>query len=100
MTDMVETQLRTFILKTFPLARASELGPNELLLESGIIDSLGVLSLVGFIERTFQIEMMDDDLVPENFSTIDRLARLVRAKRESPQNGADRGNQQPQRETA
>ena len=51
------------------------------MLDSGIVDSLGVLDLVGFIEEQFGIEAQDDDLVPENFDSIDALTRFVKERR-------------------
>jgi acyl carrier protein len=78
--DTVSEQLRSFIVKTFPVARNRDVGAGEALLESGIVDSLGVLNLVGFIESEYKIEVADDDLLPENFQTIERLAAFVRRK--------------------
>ena len=69
-----------FIRHRFPLASSKELTPGLSLLESGIVDSLGVLDLVGFIEEQFGIEAQDDDLVPENFDSIDALTRFVKER--------------------
>lgn len=73
-------QIREFILEKFPLARKQQLKDSDALLESGILDSLGVLDLVHFIEREFSIAVVDDELVPENFQTIDRIAAFIRNK--------------------
>ena len=70
-------QIREFILDKFPLARKQQLKDSDALLESGILDSLGVLDLVHFIEQKFSITVADDDLVPENFQTIDRIAIFI-----------------------
>ena len=78
----ISEQLTEFITATFPLARKRRLAPHDHLLESGIVDSLGVLNLVGFVERQFAIAVGDDDLVPENFQSIDHLTAFVRRKRE------------------
>lgn len=51
------------------------------LIEAGIIDSTGVLELVGFLERTYGLRVADDELVPENLDSIDRVVRFVEAKR-------------------
>jgi acyl carrier protein len=77
----ITEQLTEFITATFPLARKRRLAPHDHLLESGIVDSLGVLNLVGFVERQFQVAVTDDDLVPENFQSIDHLTAFVRRKR-------------------
>jgi acyl carrier protein len=52
------------------------------LLESGILDSVGVLSLVGFLERKYAITIPDDELMPENLDTIDAIAAFVARRRE------------------
>ena len=51
------------------------------LIEAGIIDSTGVLELVGFLERTYGLRIADNDLIPENLDSIDRVVRFVESKR-------------------
>ncbi len=70
-----------FILGRFPLARKSKLRTEDNLLESGVVDSMGVLDLVGFLESSFSITVTDDELTPENFQTVDSVARFVTGKR-------------------
>jgi len=72
--------VRSFILKKFPLARKQQIGDSDRLLESGILDSQGVLEVVAFIEQEFAIVVVDDDLVAENFQTIDRIAMFIAGK--------------------
>ena len=73
--------IHSFIKQRFPLASSRELTQELSLLDSGIVDSLGVLDLVGFIEEEFGIEAEDDDLVPENFDSIAALTRFVKERR-------------------
>ncbi|MEA3462825.1 MAG: acyl carrier protein, partial [Bacteroidota bacterium] len=42
-------------------------------LEEGVIDSTGVLELVGFLEENYEIEVEDEELIPENFDSIQNL---------------------------
>jgi acyl carrier protein len=53
------------------------LDPNEDLLEQGIIDSLGLMRLVVFLEKTFAIEVSDEDMIPENFQSLKTITKLV-----------------------
>jgi len=53
---------------------------SDSLIESGIVDSLGIMKLIGFLEDKIAIRISDDDLVPENFSTIDSITALVQKK--------------------
>jgi acyl carrier protein len=76
----LHTQIREFILEKFPLARKQQIKDSDALLESGILDSLGVLDVVNFVEREFSVGIADDELVPENFQTIDRIAAFIERK--------------------
>ena len=80
----IDDQIRDFLLRTFPTARKTGLQNDTLLLEGGVIDSLGTLNIVEFLERSFNITIADDDLVPENFATIDNLSAFTRKKIEQP----------------
>lgn len=54
---------------------------DENLLEQGVIDSLAIVKLVGFLEEQFQIEVDDEERIPENFESIDALSAFVQRKR-------------------
>ena len=53
------------------------LNDQDPLIESGIIDSLGVMTLLAFIEEKFAIQIPSEDLMPENFSSISTIAALI-----------------------
>ncbi len=55
----------------------ANLQDTDSLLESGIIDSLGILKLLAFLEETFSVKLTDDELMPEHFETVNALSRLV-----------------------
>jgi acyl carrier protein len=57
--------------------------PDEDLLEQGIIDSLGVMTLIAFMEKDFGIEVSDEDIIPENFQTLNIMASFVEQKMRS-----------------
>ena len=71
------SRIRQFVLQTFPLARKRNISDNTDLLESGIIDSLGVLDLVAFLQQEFAVAVDDGDLTPENFKSIEAMAQFV-----------------------
>lgn len=74
-------KIREFIVETFLFgAEDAQIEDGESLLESGIVDSTGVLELVGFLESEFGLEVKDDELVPENLDSIDNLAGFVERK--------------------
>ena len=58
-------------------ANMKEIPSDFALIENGVLDSLGLQQLVSFLEREFDVELDDDDLVPENFESINSIAKLV-----------------------
>jgi len=70
-------RIRQFVLQKFPLARRRNVSDSDNLLESGIIDSLGVLELVTFMQQEFSVAIADEDLTPENFQNIESMVRFV-----------------------
>ena len=78
-----------FVLDKFPLARKRGVTDTEALLESGILDSMGVLEVVEFIEREFQIKVSDDELLPENFGSVRQISDFVDSKRLSHATSGD-----------
>ena len=59
----------------------SEVDDDYPLLAKGVIDSLGMLKLVSLIEEEYDVEIDDDDIVPDNWRTIRDIAALVESKR-------------------
>jgi acyl carrier protein len=53
---------------------------DDSFLEKGLIDSTGVLELVSFIEETFDIRVEDEELIPENLDSLNRLTTYVELK--------------------
>jgi len=72
-------EIHDFTLAEFASERRA-LSADENLLEQSIIDSMGFLKLVTFLEERFGIRVGDDDLVPENFSTLTAIRSLVERK--------------------
>lgn len=73
-------EIRDYLLKEFAPER-SAFTPDENLLATGIVDSIGILKLVTFLEERFGFQADDDDLVPENFMTLQRIQAFVERKR-------------------
>lgn len=77
----ISDAIRSFVVLKFPLARKRNVTDTDLLLETGVLDSLGILDVVQFIEAEFGLHVEDDELLPENFQSIQRLTEFVRTKR-------------------
>jgi acyl carrier protein len=70
----VQDRVRQFIKDTFLV---DEVGDDDSFLANGIIDSLGVMQLVTFVESEYGVRVADTDLVPDNFDSIARVAAYV-----------------------
>lgn len=76
----ITARIKAYLIEHFPSARDHALGDDDHLLANGILDSLGVLDLVGYLEQEFGIAVSDDDLLPEHFETLRRLTAFVEDK--------------------
>jgi acyl carrier protein len=78
---MITDKVRAFILSEVWMdGKPEELGDDTQLIERGILDSLGIWNLVSFIEEEWAVTVKDEELIPEHFGTISRIAGLVEAK--------------------
>jgi len=80
-TVTVRNAIQQFIFENFLVGLSEdELSDTDSFLEKGIIDSTGVLELVGFVEQTFGFEVEDEELVPENFDSVVKLEAYIYRK--------------------
>jgi acyl carrier protein len=74
-------QIRSFLADAFLFnPQGFTLGDDDSLMENGVIDSTGVLELTQFVEDTFEIAVDDQDITPENFDSVQRIADYVARK--------------------
>ena len=79
----IEESIRKFILENFLFTDDDSALQNDAsFLEEGIVDSTGVLEMVMFVEETFDMTVEDEDIVPENFDSVEKLGAYVRRKKE------------------
>ena len=57
------------------------IGRGDDLIESGVIDSLGILKLLEFLESKFSINISDEELIPENFESIESIESFISRKK-------------------
>lgn len=78
----IHQEIRNYILENFMIGRENEkLADSDSLLSKGIIDSTGVLELVGFLEENYQIAVEENELVPDNLDSIDNLVNYIQNKK-------------------
>jgi acyl carrier protein len=74
-------ELRTFVVENFLFGQeGANLREDTSFMGAGVLDSTGVLELIGFLERTYDLRLTDDELVPENLDSLQRLATFVSRK--------------------
>ncbi len=79
--DDMEMRIRAFIADNLMMGQdSSALSREDSLLDKGIIDSTGVLELVGFLEDTFDIQVEDEEMIPANLDSIVSLIPFIRGK--------------------
>ncbi len=72
--------VRNFIIENFLFEEDKNLKEDTSFLENGIIDSTGILELVTFLEETFEIEVEDEELIPENLDSISNVVQYIQTK--------------------
>jgi acyl carrier protein len=85
----VQQRVRRFVIENFYVSDPSEIGDDTLLVTTGVVDSTGMLELIGFLETEFGIRIEDREMTPENLESIERMAAFVERKRQ-PGNGPAR----------
>src|SRR5688572_26956745 len=79
-TMTVSAKVHDYIRQNFLFGGGQKLGDHDSLLDRGIIDSTGAMELVAFIESEFQVEVNDQDLVPENLDSVSAITAFVTRK--------------------
>jgi acyl carrier protein len=79
----VRDDLRRFIADAFLI---DDFGDDDSFVATGIVDSLGIMQVVAFLEQEYGLRVDDSDLVPENFDSLSRVAAFV--ERSQPRRSA------------
>lgn len=82
-TDL-KTNIRNFIVENFLFGDASQaIEDATSLIDTGYVDSTGVLELVMYLEQTFGIKVADSEIVPANLDSVGAIAAYVEGKQRS-----------------
>lgn len=73
----VKTEIRNYLYSERFKNEFAKLGDDDSLLERGIIDSVKMLDLIGFLEQKFNVTVDDEDLYPENFDSLNAITAYV-----------------------
>jgi acyl carrier protein len=81
MSDTIAHEIREFVISNFLFGQpGTGIQDDQSFLETGIIDSTGVLELVAFLEQQYAISVADRELLPENLDSIENVSRFVAGK--------------------
>ena len=82
MMEEAKEKIRKYILENIMFTEdETALSNEDSFLEKGIIDSTGMLELIAFIGDGFQITLEDDELVPDNLDSVNRVAAFIQRKK-------------------
>jgi acyl carrier protein len=76
----VQREIETYIIDNILFGDGERLETDVSFQESGILDSTGFLELITFVEERFAIAITDNELAPENFDTLRKIADFVEKK--------------------
>ena len=73
----VSADIRQFVIANFLFGDGASLNDNDSFLDTSVIDSTGVLELVGFLGKQFYVTVEDHELIPENLDSVTQVANYV-----------------------
>jgi acyl carrier protein len=77
----VENAVTAFIVENFLFGNSADApAPDASFLETGLVDSTGILELVAFLEGKYELQVADEELVPENLDSVASIAAFVVGK--------------------
>ncbi|MFP6640829.1 MAG: acyl carrier protein [Myxococcota bacterium] len=80
-SNEIQKQVREYVIENLVLGDEEDtFSDNQSFLDTGLIDSTGILEVIGYLEDEYEITIEDDEMVPENLDSVDRIARFVHAK--------------------
>ena len=76
----VSERVRKFVIDNFYVSDPGQLAEATSLITSGLVDSTGMLEVIGFLESEFAIRVLDEEMVPENLESIAQITAFVARK--------------------
>ncbi|MBU5614622.1 acyl carrier protein [Geomonas azotofigens] len=84
----VKDEIRNFVVENFLFGDAGGLTDDSSFIREGIVDSTGILQLVAYLQERYQVAVADEELIPENLDSVQRVAAFVEGKRQGSAAGA------------
>ncbi|MBJ6800998.1 acyl carrier protein [Geomonas propionica] len=77
----LKDEIRSFVVDNFLFGDAEGLTDDSSFIREGIVDSTGILQLVAYLQERYQVAVADEELIPENLDSVQRVATFVEGKR-------------------
>lgn len=79
---MPAAEIKTFIARNFLFSEdANSIRDDESLMDSGTLDSTGILELIMFVEEKFKLKVPDEDMLPQNFDSVNAITSYIEKRR-------------------
>ena len=78
--DHLKTAIREFVVTNFLFGDAAALQDDASFIQTGVVDSTGILELVLFLETTYHIKLESNEIIPENLDGVIRIAQFLSRK--------------------
>ena len=79
----IKQEVRQFVIDNFFFDDGDDqFADHDSFLETGIVDSMGILRLITFVEQTYAVSVQQEELVMDNWDSVERIARFVESKRQ------------------
>ena len=79
----LKSEIKNFIIENFLYGQNDGFGEDVSFMQKGIIDSTGIVELISFVEEKYGISIADDELIPDNFDSVNKLSAFINRKTEA-----------------
>ena len=78
-SERIKNQIKEYLKES--AMSSTEIENETKIFDQGLLDSMGLLFLIEYLNENFQVEVQDDELDPENFDSINNIASFISRKR-------------------
>ena len=77
-----QKKVRAFVVENLLLGEEeNDFSDSQSFLESGLIDSTGILEVIAFLEEEYEITIADEEMVPDNLESVDNIVAFLQTRR-------------------
>jgi acyl carrier protein len=87
--EIIKSEIRQFMADNFIFDPSIQLVDNESFIENGIVDSTGVLEVIMWLESTYGVSVLDNEVLPENLDSVDNLLAYIERKQGARAEGTE-----------